>query len=267
MSKSKKAVRSKAAKKHPRERPARPRKGRPRSAAVGTAKDKKKKSAAAEREEHKKSEARVRAAAEARGKKKDGGPGEEAALERTQGEAPEVAVEPAEGEAEELDAESVADRKEVKALMEQGREKGFLTYEEISDALPSDIVASADQIDDVMSMFGEHDIRIVDNASKVMATPPEPKPVALEEPKHDEEEEKEEEDLEAGYGKSNDPVRMYLRKMGSVSLLTREGEVEIAKRIEEGEKEILQAVLSSSIAIKEILEMGDRLKKGKVRVR
>ena len=65
----------------------------------------------------------------------------------------------------------------------------------------------------------------------------------------------------------DDPVRMYLRKMGSVSLLTREGEVEIAKRIEEGEKEVLQAVLSSPVAIREILDIGDRLKKGKIRLR
>src|SRR5207253_10859870 len=63
------------------------------------------------------------------------------------------------------------------------------------------------------------------------------------------------------------PVRMYLRKMGSVSLLTREGEVEIAKRIEDGEKEVLDAVLHSSIAIKEIILIGERLRKGKMRVR
>jgi RNA polymerase primary sigma factor len=80
-------------------------------------------------------------------------------------------------------------------------------------------------------------------------------------------EEKDEDEEDAGYGKSNDPVRMYLRKMGSVSLLTREGEVEIAKRIEEGEKEILASVLSSTIAIREILDLGERLRKGKIRVR
>ena len=172
----------------------------------------------------------------------------------------------AEADAEDLDDDSgaLSDRKEVKALMDQGREKGFLTYDEINDALPQDIVSS-DQIDDVMSMFGEHDIEIVDSANKSLKLP-EPKPTVVEEHKP-EEEDKEDEDYEAGYGKSNDPVRMYLRKMGSVSLLTREGEVEIAKRIEEGEKEVLTSVLSSSIAIHEILDMGDRLKKGKLRVR
>jgi RNA polymerase primary sigma factor len=145
--------------------------------------------------------------------------------------------------------------------MQRGREKGFLTYDEVNDALPSD--TSSDQIDDVMSMFGEHDIEVVDGAEKKMKLPD--KPPEPEEKAEKEEEKEEEED--AGYGKSNDPVRMYLRKMGSVSLLTREGEVEIAKRIEEGEKEILAAVLSSSIAIREILELGERLRKGKIRVR
>ena len=154
------------------------------------------------------------------------------------------------------------DRKELKDLIAAGQAKGFLTYEEVESALPADIV-SADQIDDVMSMFGEHDIEIVDNQNKVGV--PEPKPTVIEEPK-DEEDEKDE-DFDAGAGKSNDPVRMYLRKMGSVSLLTREGEVEIAKRIEDGEKEVLRAVLASPIAIQEIVDLGDRLRKGKVRLR
>jgi RNA polymerase primary sigma factor len=158
------------------------------------------------------------------------------------------------------DMSDITERSEVKALMERGREKGFLTYDEVNDALPSDI--ASDQIDDVMSMFGEHDIEVVDDASKMKLPEKPPEPEAK-----DDKEEKEEEEEDAGYGKSNDPVRMYLRKMGSVSLLTREGEVEIAKRIEEGEKEILAAVLSSSIAIKEILDLGDRLRKGKIRVR
>ncbi len=158
------------------------------------------------------------------------------------------------------DMSDITERSEVKALMERGREKGFLTYDEVNDALPSDI--ASDQIDDVMSMFGEHDIEVVDDASKMKLPekPPEPD-------KDDKEDKKEEEEEDAGYGKSNDPVRMYLRKMGSVSLLTREGEVEIAKRIETGEKEILAAVLGSSIAIREIIDLGKKLKEMKIRVR
>jgi RNA polymerase primary sigma factor len=185
----------------------------------------------------------------------------EGEAEGEEGEAEEG--EEAEESAGEEDLADITERSEVKALMERGREKGFLTYDEVNDALPGDIVSS-DQIDDVMSMFGEHDIEVVDDAKKMKLPdkpPPEPEAKAAEA------EEKEEEEEDAGYGKSNDPVRMYLRKMGSVSLLTREGEVEIAKRIEEGEKEVLHAVLSSSIAIREILDLGDRLRKGKIRVR
>src|SRR5439155_1441860 len=128
---------------------------------------------------------------------------------------------------------------------------------------------SSDQIDDVMSMFGDNDIAIVDEANKVKlpdTKPPEPEPVHAKAAEEEAEEKKEQEE-EDNYSKSNDPVRMYLRKMGSVSLLTREGEVEIAKRIEDGEKEVLDAVLHSSIAIKEIIQIGDRLRKGKMRVR
>src|SRR5438105_2737523 len=164
------------------------------------------------------------------------------------------------------------DRKEVKDLLALGRDKGFLTYDEVNDALPSDIVSS-DQIDDVMSMFGDNDIAIVDEANKVKlpeTKPPEPEPVqakAEEEASNAGETAAAREEEDDAYSKSNDPVRMYLRKMGSVSLLTREGEVEIAKRIEDGEKEVLDAVLHSSIAIKEIIQIGERLKKGKMRVR
>src|SRR5256886_4713191 len=161
------------------------------------------------------------------------------------------------------------DRKEARDLLAMGRDKGFLTYDEVNDALPADIVSS-DQIDDVMSMFGDNDIAIVDEANKFKlpeTKPPEPEPVAAKEEDTATPQEKAEQEEEDAYSKSNDPVRMYLRKMGSVSLLTREGEVEIAKRIEDGEKEVLDAVLHSSIAIKEIIQIGERLKKGKMRVR
>ncbi|HSM92945.1 MAG TPA: RNA polymerase sigma factor region1.1 domain-containing protein, partial [Anaeromyxobacteraceae bacterium] len=184
-------------------------------------------------------------------------------IEAGEEEADDVEVEDVESEdvaeAEGEESEDVGDitgRSEMKALLDRGREKGFVTFDEVNDALPNDI--GADQMDDVMSMFGEHDIEVVDGqVKKLPDKPPEPEP-------KDEKEEKEGEEEDAGYGKSNDPVRLYLRKMGSVSLLTREGEVEIAKRIEEGEKEILAAVLSSSISTRIILDLGDRLRKGKI---
>ncbi len=146
---------------------------------------------------------------------------------------------------------------EVKQLIDLGKEKGFLTYDEVNDLLPPDIVSS-EQIDDVMSMFGEMDIEIVDSAQKVKI----PKiKLDLEE---DEESEVEQEEMEfepGTLGRTSDPVRMYLREMGSVSLLTREGEVEIAKRIEEGEKEMASVILNTPITVKEVVSLGERLKK------
>jgi RNA polymerase primary sigma factor len=158
------------------------------------------------------------------------------------------------------------DRKEVQQLIDLGKSKGFLTYEEVNDALPADVVA-ADQVEDVMSALGDEDIEIVDAATQVKIAP---KRIAEEEaletkkvPVRGEEQE----ESDPYYSKSNDPVRMYLRKMGSVSLLTREGEVEIAKRIEQGEHAVLQAILNSPIAVREIVDIGDKLRKHKIRVK
>jgi RNA polymerase primary sigma factor len=146
---------------------------------------------------------------------------------------------------------------EVKQLIDLGKEKGFLTYEEVNDLLPPDIVSS-DQIDDVMSMFGDMDIEIVDSAQKVKI----PKiKMDLEE---DEEHEGEQEEVEfepGTLGRTSDPVRMYLREMGSVSLLTREGEVEIAKRIEVGERDVASVILNTPITVKEVISLGERLSK------
>ena len=168
---------------------------------------------------------------------------------------------------EEVEEEAVGERKEVKDLLEAGRQKGYLTYDEVNDALPADIVSS-DQIDDVMSMFGDNEIELVDAQKAAQGTEVKPTVAASEEPQAKEaDEEEEEEAQEEPGGKSNDPVRLYLRKMGSVSLLTREGEVEIAKRIEEGEKEVLRAMLACRIAVADILDIGNRLKTGKLRVR
>src|SRR5687767_7386377 len=117
-------------------------------------------------------------------------------------------------EKDQVEEEPIADRKEVKDLIEAGRQKGFLTYDEVNDALPADVVSS-DQIDDVMSMFGDNDIEIVDAQKAAAATETKPQVAASEEQegeKAKEEEEEEKEEEEPG-GKSNDPVRLYLRKM------------------------------------------------------
>ncbi|MDD2319532.1 MAG: RNA polymerase sigma factor RpoD [Geobacteraceae bacterium] len=144
---------------------------------------------------------------------------------------------------------------EVKHLIDLGKEKGFLTYDEVNDLLPPDIVSS-DQIDDVMSMFGEMDIEVVDSAQKVKI----PKVKLDLEEEEDAEGEQEEVEFEPGVlGRTSDPVRMYLREMGSVSLLTREGEVEIAKRIEEGDRDVARVIYNTPITVKEVIALGDML--------
>jgi RNA polymerase primary sigma factor len=147
---------------------------------------------------------------------------------------------------------------EVQQLIDAGKEKGYLTYEEVNEALPSDLL-SPDQYDDVMNMFGEMDIEVVDAIKKVeVAHDQEPlgdtEGLTLED----------EEDL---LGKTNDPVKLYLREMGAVSLLTREGEVQIAKRIERGQKKVEQVVLHCPVTIREILSLGEQLRRGRIKVK
>jgi len=147
---------------------------------------------------------------------------------------------------------------EVKQLINMGKEKGFLTYDEVNDILPSDIV-SEEQIDDLMIIFDEMDIEIIGAVQKKKA----PKGKVRE----SEGERRRFDVRDEPFGKANDPVRMYLSEMGSVSLLSREEEVEIAKSIEEGEMEIVKAVLDSPIAIREVLVLGEKLRKGRVGIR
>ncbi len=159
--------------------------------------------------------------------------------------------EDAEGESEASD-KPPAESQEIRDLLSKGKEQGFVTMDEVNDALPDEAVSS-EQIDEVLDLFYKSDIEIVDRQTPRVQTPAR----AARRPH-------EEDDANV---RSSDPVRMYLRKMGSVPLLTREGEVEIAKRIEEGEREVLGVVISSQIAISEILDLGNRLTAGKVRVR
>ena len=152
--------------------------------------------------------------------------------------------------------------KEVKKLIDLGKEKGYLTYDDVNDMLPAEVV-SPDQIDDVMSIFGEMDIEVVDANQRVSLGG------AGEDLVEDEEEEKEVESEVDGdmVGKTGDPVRMYLREMGTVSLLSREGEVEIAKKIEQGEKQVIEEVLSSPLALRYVLDLGEKLAQREIRVR
>ena len=162
----------------------------------------------------------------------------------------------------------------VEDLISLGKTKGFLTYDDVNEALPGDNTG-AEQMDDVLSALDSAEIEVIDEAADAKApakeapaktkaktdgaadAPATPAPAQTTPAKAAEED----------YYKSNDPVRMYLRKMGSVALLTREGEVEIAKRIEEGENEVLAAILNSPVAVREIIDIGERLRAHKIRVK
>src|SRR4030043_476661 len=145
--------------------------------------------------------------------------------------------------------------KEVEQLISMEGEKGFLSFDE-NEIPPNDIVSS-DQIDDVLMMFDEMDIDVVEDLQGLK----------VEEEKTLEKEEEEDELEVETFGRATDPVRMYLREMGSVSLLTREGEVEIAKKIESGKREVLSVVLNGPMAVKEIINIGLAIRAGKVEIR
>src|SRR6266705_1350850 len=142
---------------------------------------------------------------------------------------------------------------EVRQLITLGKEKGYLLYEEVNDMLPSEI-SSSDELDDIFSMFGSMGIEVVDSEQKYREKA--------------EGEEGAELDLTPGaLDKTNDPVRMYLREMGTVPLLTREGEVEIAKRIESGKKAVLRVIARTPMAAQEVIRLGERLEAGEIAVR
>jgi RNA polymerase primary sigma factor len=142
---------------------------------------------------------------------------------------------------------------EVRQLITMGKEKGYLLYEEVNDMLPSDL-SSSDELDDIFSMFGSMGIEVVDSEQKYREKA--------------EGEEGAELDLTPGaLDKTNDPVRMYLREMGTVPLLTREGEVEIAKRIERGKNAMLRAIARTPMAAQEVAKHGERLAAREVNLR
>jgi RNA polymerase primary sigma factor len=146
---------------------------------------------------------------------------------------------------------------ELDKLIAKGKQKGFLTYDEVNDALPSDVV-SLDQLDDIMLMFGSMDIELVDSTKGVRL------PSEIEPPAEVDDDDPGDRriDLTPGpVGRTEDPVRLYLREMGKVSLLTREGEITLAKRIEEGKDEATGATLSTALAIEKIRVLRDELRR------
>ncbi len=127
------------------------------------------------------------------------------------------------------------DLKEIQGLISVGKERGYVTYEEMNNVLPTHLVSS-DQLDDVMIMFNKMDIEVVNQVKAARKKGNMPEEAAA--------------DKKGGNGRSSDPVRVYLRKMGTVPLLSREGEIEIAKRIEEGELIVNGAVLTSAVTVR-----------------
>jgi RNA polymerase primary sigma factor len=141
---------------------------------------------------------------------------------------------------------------DIDTLIEVGKEKGYLTYGDVNDMLPDDMASSPEDLDDLITTIGTQGIDLLDG----------PK---FHGDKDFELEDGEDVELDLTPGtleKTNDPVRMYLREMGTVPLLTREGEVEIAKRIERGQMRVLKAISRSPIVIREIAALGEDLKRG-----
>ena len=143
---------------------------------------------------------------------------------------------------------------DIKKLIDAGKEKGYLTYDQVNDLIPHD-VHSPEDLDDLLTTIGTQGIDVLEGPKM---------PSSVLDKKFEEEEMGEDVELDLSPGameKTNDPVRMYLREMGTVPLLTREGEVEIAKRIERGQLRVLKALSRSPIVINELLALGEDLKK------
>ena len=149
---------------------------------------------------------------------------------------------------------------EVQKLIDIGKEKGYLLYDEVSDLLPPEISASAEDLDDLFSAFGTAGIEVIDTEDQGFAgldKIPGEKKFDGEQPEAGDMEL----DLTPGaLEKTNDPVRMYLREMGTVPLLTRDGEVEIAKRIERGQLTVLKSLSRSPVIVRDIIDLGEQLK-------
>jgi len=162
-----------------------------------------------------------------------------------------------------MDAE--ARRTRLKSLIVLGKERGYLTYAEINDHLPDD-VQDTEQIDSIIGMINDMCIQVYEETpdAEVLLMSDAPPPVADEDAV--EEAEQALATVDSEFGRTTDPVRMYMREMGTVDLLTREGEIEIAKRIEDGLKHMVQAIAACPTTIAELLALVDKVEKDEISV-
>ena len=161
--------------------------------------------------------------------------------------------------------EAEARRTQLKNLIILGKERGFLTYAEINDHLPDEVL-DADQIEGVISMINDMGIQVYDEAPDAETLLMQEAAPAVADEDVVAEAEQALTTVDSEFGRTTDPVRMYMREMGSVDLLTREGEIEIAKRIEEGLRHMVQAISSCPLTIQQILDMATQVEKDELRI-
>jgi len=166
---------------------------------------------------------------------------------------------------EKSDIQSVDGRTRLKLLIVLGKERGYLTYAEINDHLPDD-VQDSEQIDGIIGMINDMGIQVYEEApdAEVLLMSDAPPPVTDEDAV--EEAEQALSTVDSEFGRTTDPVRMYMREMGTVDLLTREGEIEIAKRIEDGLKHMVQAIAACPTTIADLLGMVDKVERDELSV-
>jgi RNA polymerase primary sigma factor len=155
----------------------------------------------------------------------------------------------------------------LKTLIKLGKERGFLTYAEVNDHLPDDVV-DAEQIESIISTFSDMGIQVYDEApdAETLLMSENTPAAATDDADVEEQAEQALSTVDSEFGRTTDPVRMYMREMGSVELLTREGEIEIAKRIEDGLKHMIQAISACPTTIAEIIDCADRIVRDEMRI-
>ena len=155
----------------------------------------------------------------------------------------------------------------LKTLIKLGKERGFLTYAEVNDHLPDDVV-DAEQIESIISTFSDMGIQVYDEApdAETLLMSDSSSSVVTDDADVEEQAEQALSTVDSEFGRTTDPVRMYMREMGSVELLTREGEIEIAKRIEDGLKHMIQAISACPTTIAEIVACADKISVDEMRI-